>query len=917
MAVSGADAAATVAQPGATKAHRIAEMDVASTIRILNANGVTYRYFSIPTAEAIGFGKLGRLPYSLKILFESLLRNCHWQRGVAPADVMVLGRWLETPKHDTDLPYFPSRIVMPDASALPLLADLAAMRDAMISFGADPALVNPHLQVDVVIDHSVIADIAGRSDAVRHNLELEYKRNSERYEFLRWAQQAFKNLRIVPPGHGIIHQVNLEFLATVVCQEMIDDHVYAYPDTVMGMDSHTPMINALGVLGWGCGGIEAGAAMLEQPVSLRMPDVIGVRLVGVLKEGVTATDLVLTVTEQLRKKGVVQKFVEFCGSGLATLGMPARATIANMAPEYGATVGYFPIDHETLAYLRATGREESHVSLVQTYAEVQGLWHDQTKPEPIFTDLVEIDLSGIEPSIAGPGRPQDRLPLSCGPASIQAATSIYSKSAKHGGRIQVPGTSFAIGHGDIAIAAITSCTNTSNPQVIIGAALLARNAVLRGLSTKPWVKTSFSPGSTIVADYLAKGGLQSSLDALGFHVTGFGCMTCMGNSGPLGPGIEDIIEANELIVASVLSGNRNFEGRIHSKCRVNYLASPPLVVAYAIAGSMKVDLTCDPIGNDREGKPVYLADIWPPDAEINAVVRETTSADLYVSGYEKVFVGDPLWRALAVRNGRTFEWDKRSTYIRQPPLFSAAEREAKPIEDVIGARALAILGDSVTTDHISPIGEIARDSDAGRYLLAQGVSPADFNTYGARRMNHEVMTRGTLGSRRLRNEMTPDREGSFTRHMPDGEVMSIFDATKRYTTDDIPLIIIAGAAYGTGSSRDWAAKGVALLGVRAIVAEGFERIHRSNLIGMGVLPLQFAPGQTRLSHGLDGTETYDIVGLRSQLAPGAIIPCRVTRADGTVDTIEYQCRIDTTLELEYIRHGGILPYMLRKLLAVA
>jgi aconitate hydratase len=890
-------------------------MDVASTIRILNANGVTYRYFSLPAAEAIGFGKLGRLPYSLKILFESLLRNCHWQRGVAPADVMALGRWLETPKHDTDLPYFPSRIVMPDASALPLLADLAAMRDAMISFDADPALVNPHLQVDVVIDHSVIADIAGRPDSARRNLELEYKRNGERYGFLRWAQQAFTNLRIVPPGHGIIHQVNLEFLATVVCHASVDGQAYAYPDTLMGMDSHTPMINALGVLGWGCGGIEAAAAMLEQPVSLRMPEVIGVRLVGALREGVTATDLVLTVTERLRKKGVVQKFVEFCGTGLATLEMPARATIANMAPEYGATVGYFPIDCETLAYLRATGRMESHIALIQAYTEAQGLWHDRTKPEPIFTDLVEIDLSDIEPSIAGPSRPQDRLPLSRGPASIQAAISFNSKSANPRGRLPVPGTSFTVGHGDIAIAAITSCTNTSNPQVIVGAALLARNAVLHGLSAKPWVKTSFSPGSSVVADYLAKSGLQSSLDALGFHVTGFGCMTCMGNSGPLGPGIEETVEANDLIVASVLSGNRNFEGRIHSKCRVNYLASPPLVVAYAIAGSMTVDLTCDPIGDDRDGKPVYLADIWPADAEINAVILETASADIYVRGYEKVFVGDPLWNALPVRNGPIFDWDKRSTYIRQPPLFSATEREPKPIEDVIGARALAILGDSVTTDHISPIGEIGRDSDAGRYLLAQGVSTADFNTYGARRMNHEVMMRGTLGSARLHNEMIPEREGSFTRHMPGGEIMSIFDSAKRYAAAGIPLVIIAGAAYGTGSSRDWAAKGVALLGVRAVMAEGFERIHRSNLIGMGVLPLQFAPGQNRLSHGLDGSETYDIVGLQNLLAPSAIIPCRVTRADGTVDTIEYHCRIDTAYELEYIRHGGILPYMLRKLLA--
>jgi len=893
------------------------ETEVANTVRTLDVNGTTYRNFSIPAAEAAGIGRVGTLPYSLKIVLENLLRNRHSKRAVTSADIAALSRWLAARNAGDGIPYFPSRIVMPDASGLPLLADLAAMRDAMISFGTDPTLVNPQLRIDVVVDHSVIADVTGRPDAARRNLELEYERNGERYRFLRWAQQAFDNLHIVPTGNGIIHQVNLEFLASMVCQETAGDQAFVYPDTVLGMDSHTPMINALGVLGWGCGGIEAGAAMLGQPVSMIVPEVIGVRFVGALRKGVTATDLVLIVTEWLRNKGVVQKFVEYCGPGLAGLSMPVRATVANMAPEYGATVGYFPIDRETLAYLRATGRPEEHVALVEAYTKAQGLWQDETTAEPVFSDVIEIDLAEVEPSIAGPSRPQDRLPLSGGPASLAAAVAARSKPENRERRTAVRGADFTLGHGDIVIAAITSCTNTSNPKVIIGAALLARNAVARGLAAKPWVKTSFSPGSRVVADYLAKSGLQTALDALGFHIAGFGCMTCMGNSGPLAPRIEQAIDANDLIVASVLSGNRNFEGRIHSKCRVNYLASPPLVVAYAIAGSMTIDLTRDPLGHDRDGKPVYLTDIWPDDAEIDTVIRETVLPDLYVKRYAKVFAGDPQWQALQACGGATFDWDKRSTYIRKPPLFSATAREPTPIEDIRDARALAILGDSVTTDHISPIGTIARDSDAGRYLLAQGIAAVDFNSYGARRINHEVMMRGTLGNIRLRNEMVPGTEGSFTRHMPDGEVMSIFDAAMQYAAERVPLVIVAGAAYGTGSSRDWAAKGVRLLGVRAVIAEGFERIHRSNLIGLGVLPLQFAPGESRATHGLDGSEIYDIVGLQKRLAPSAIIPCLVRRADGTLETIECRCRIDTSYELEYIRHGGILPFMLRHMLAAA
>jgi aconitate hydratase len=892
----------------------MASTDVMNAVRTLEINGTAYRYFSVSAAAGSKDTRVGTLPYSLKILLENLLRNRYRERAVTSADIEMLIRWLDTRKAGGDIPYFPSRIIMPDASGLPLLADLAAMRDAMVSFGADATLVNPQSRVDVVVDHSAIAEVTGRLDAAARNLELEYKRNGERYQFLRWAQQAFDNVRIVPTGNGIIHQINLEFLASVVCQETIGDEVFVYPDTVLGMDSHTPMINALGVLGWGCGGIEAGAAMLGQPVSMNVPEVIGVRLIGRLRKGVTATDLVLTVTEQLRKKGVVQKFVEFCGPGLATLSMPVRATVANMAPEYGATVGFFPIDRETLTYLNATGRPAELVALVEAYARAQGLWRDETTVEPIFSGLVEINLADVEPSIAGPSRPQDRLPLSGGPPSIKAEIAARAKNEGRAKRVPVPGADFTLGHGDIAIAAITSCTNTSNPQVIIGAALLARNAVARGLTVKPWVKTSFSPGSRVVGDYLVKCGLQSALDALGFHIAGFGCMTCMGNSGPLAPGIEQAIETDELIVASVLSGNRNFEGRVHNKCRVNYLASPPLVVAYAIAGSMLVDLARDPLGSGADGRPVYLADVWPDDAEIDAVIRDAISADLYVNRYANVFTGDPQWQALRASKGAAFAWESASTYIRRPPLFSATGREPTPFEEIRSARALAILGDSVTTDHISPIGTIARDSDAGQYLLAHGVAEPDFNSYGARRINHEVMMRGTLGNIRLRNEIAPGTEGGFTRHLPDGEVMSVYDAAMRYAAEGVPLVIIAGAAYGTGSSRDWAAKGVRLLGVRAVIAEGFERIHRSNLIGMGVLPLEFAPGENRVTHALDGSETYDIIGLKERLAPNAIIPCLVRRANGTSQTIECRCRIDTASELEYVRHGGILPFMLRQML---
>jgi len=881
------------------------------TVRTFAANGRTYRYFSLQAAAREGLARVDQLPYSIKVLLENLLRNHQQGRAVSIEEIEALGCWTENRGNDQEIAYHAARIIMPDSSGIPLLADLAAMRDAMVDLDGDPKLINPLSGVDVVVDHSVIVDVQGRADAAERNLAIEYERNGERYEFLRWAQQAFSNLRVVPPGHGIIHQINLEYLASCVLVEEGDGPL-AYPDTVLGMDSHTPMINALGILGWGCGGLEAGAAMLGQPVSIRIPEVIGVRLTGALRPGITSTDLVLTVTQRLRKKGVVQKFVEYCGPGLATLPMATRATIANMAPEYGATVGFFPIDAETLRYLRQTGRPAELINLVESYARAQGLW--RSSEEPAFTDVLEIDLAEIGPSVAGPRRPQDRLALPDIRSSVDEAVGGTSKRRIE--RFPVEGASYTLGDGDVGVAAITSCTNTSNPQVIVGAALLARNAAKRGLKAKPWVKTSFSPGSQVVADYLSRSGLQESLDAFGFQVVGYGCMTCMGNSGPLNDEIVTVVDENNIALAAVLSGNRNFEGRVHPSCRLNYLASPPLVVAYAIAGTMTLDLANEPLGCDEAGEAIYLRDIWPSDVEIKSAIDAIITPDLYRERYAHVFDGDERWRALNVRGGATFAWNDQSGYMRRPPFFSAVRPKPEKLGDIAGARALAIFGDQLTTDHISPIGAISLKSAAGEYLISHGTAQRDFNSFGSRRVNHDIMIRGTFANIRIRNELADGREGGFTRHMPDGRIMPIYDAAMAYRREGVPLVVVAGTDYGAGSSRDWAAKGAMLLGVRAVIAEGFERIHRSNLIGMGILPLQFRTGESRITLGLDGSETFDLTGI-SAMKPGGTVACTIHRKNGAAVTISLQSRVDTAYELEYFRHGGILQFMLRHMLEAA
>ncbi len=876
----------------------------------LNVDGKTYRYFSLPKAEANGLNRLSRLPFSLKVLAENLLRH---EDGVAAStdDLQAMADWSTPKRAERDIAYFPSRVVMPDSSGIPLLADFAAMRDAMKRLGGDPADINPAINIDFIVDHSVIVDHAGSADALDRNMALEFQRNEERYAFLRWAQDAFRRLRVIPPGAGIIHQVNLEHLARVVWTEERDGVAYAFPDCVLGMDSHTPMINGIGILGWGCGGIEAGATILGEPISMRLPDVIGVRLTGSLREGVTTTDLVLTITQILRAKGVVQKFVEFWGDGAASLTLPDRATIANMAPEYGATVGYFPIDAETLDYLRATGRTDL-VPLVEAYAKAQGMWRDETTPEPEFTDIVEIDLTGIESSMAGPHRPHDRVALSKVGESANAALPIENRTK----RVPVQGKPFSLGHGDLVLAAITSCTNTSNPSVMLAAGLLAKKAMDRGLTAKPWVKTSLAPGSRVVADYLQATGLQDALDALGFHVVGFGCTTCMGNSGPLDQAITRAIDDEDLAVGAALSGNRNFEGRIHPKCRLNYIGSPPLVVAYAIAGNLSINLMEDPLGDDANGQPVYLRDVWPTQQEVEALTRTAIGPDLYERRYADVFAGDEKWQALPVRGGTTFDWAP-SDYIRQPPFFNETEATLDPVEDLIGARPLVIVGDSITTDHISPVASIDPKGPAGRFLIENGIAEKDFNSYAARRVNHDVMIRGTFANARFRNELADGREGSFTRHMPSNDLMTVYDAAMRYKQEDVPLVIVAGQDYGAGSSRDWAAKGTRLLGVHAVIAEGLERIHRANLVGMGVLPLQFKAGENRETLALDGTETVDLPHLADHLQPHGDIPCRITYADGRVRDIALVCRLDTAYEVDYYRNGGILHYVLRNFLNAA
>ncbi|HEY2960536.1 MAG TPA: aconitate hydratase [Actinomycetota bacterium] len=940
---------------------------------------VAGRSWEVWRLEALGdVADVGRLPFSLKVLLENLLRN---EDGslVTADDVQALARWDPAAESDEEVAFTPARVLMQDFTGVPAVVDLAAMRDAMAELGGDQGKINPLAPAELVIDHSVIADVAGTRDAFRRNAELEFERNRERYAFLRWGQQAFADFSVVPPDTGIVHQVNLEYLARVVFTK--DGR--AYPDTLVGTDSHTPMVNGLGVLGWGVGGIEAEAAMLGQPISMLTPKVVGFKLHGELPEGSTATDLVLTVTELLRKQGVVGKFVEFYGPGVGNVPVENRATIGNMSPEYGSTCAIFPIDDQTLRYLEFTGRRPETVALVEAYAKEQGLWHDPDR-DPVYSQTVELDLATVEPSLAGPRRPQDRVSLSAarrgfraalvemlaqdgpgaekarprvapaaGPAALAAGwqsandgslTGIDEASAESfpasdpparsvgvgagaevdqapagatadeperpHAPVEVEGADFTLDHGHVVIAAITSCTNTSNPSVMLGAGLLARNAVERGLAAKPWVKTSLAPGSKVVMDYYERAGLIPYLEKLGFHLVGYGCTTCIGNSGPLRPEISAAVEEHDLVVASVLSGNRNFEGRINPDCRMNYLASPPLVVAYALAGSMDLDLLQEPLGTGSDGQPVYLRDIWPAEAEVSELVGQAVQSDMFRRSYAEVFEGDERWNSLEVPTGDRFEWDPDSTYVRRPSYFDGMPESPEPVRDLHGARVLAVLGDSVTTDHISPAGVIKRDSPAGRYLMDLGVGPADFNSYGARRGNHEVMIRGTFANIRLRNLLAPGTEGGVTLHLPDEEQMTIYDAAMRYAEEDVPLVVLAGKEYGSGSSRDWAAKGPRLLGVRAVIAESYERIHRSNLVGMGILPLQFPEGESASSLGLTGHETFAVEGLEGAGEDG--FPRQVTV---TADDKSFQAlvRIDTPNEVSYYRHGGILQYVLRQL----
>ena len=880
----------------------------------LDVEGRSYFYYSLKRAEAHGLDNIGLLPFSLKVLLENLLRH-EDERSVSADDIRAMALWITERKSDREIAFRPARVLMQDFTGVPAVVDLAAMRDAMAALGGDPRLINPLARVDLVIDHSVMVDAFGTGAAFDFNVDKEYERNGERYAFLRWGASAFDNFHVVPPGTGICHQVNLEYLARTVWSEENAEtgESLVFPDTLVGTDSHTTMVNGLSVLGWGVGGIEAEAAMLGQPISMLIPEVVGFRVTGRLREGVTATDLVLTVTEMLRRAGVVGKFVEFYGQGLGNLPLEDRATIANMAPEYGATCGFFPIDKETLAYLDATGREPAHIALVEAYARAQGLFRDADTPDPVFTDTLELDLDTVEPSIAGPKRPQDRVPLKRAAASFaEALHREYGKGAEANLRVPVEGKNFDLGHGDVVIAAITSCTNTSNPFVMIGAGLLARNAVARGLRVKPWVKTSLAPGSQVVSDYLADAGVQDDLDTLGFNLVGYGCTTCIGNSGPLPEEISHTIHKHGLAVASVLSGNRNFEGRVNHDVRANYLASPPLVVAYALAGSVMVDLATEPLGTDADGTPIYLKDIWPSSTEIADFVRKSVQRSMFKSRYEDVFKGDEDWRSIEVKGGLTYDWDGNSTYVQNPPYFTDMSVTPDAVTDIEGARILGLFGDSITTDHISPAGSIRRDSPAGLYLTEHGVAYHDFNSYGSRRGNHEVMMRGTFANIRIKNKMVPGVEGGFTVHYPSGERMAIYDAAMRYMDEAVPLVVFAGSEYGTGSSRDWAAKGTRLLGVRAVIAESFERIHRSNLIGMGVLPLVFADGTSWGSLGLTGAELVSLGGL-CDMKPGQWLEAEIVFANGEKRFVPVRSRIDTYDELEYFRNGGILHFVLRTL----
>ena len=903
----------------------------------LRSGGRTVQMYSLPALEKAGFPGVTRLPYSLKILLENLLRR---EDGafVRADDIRAVAEWEAMSAPSSEISFMPARVLLQDFTGVPCVVDLAAMRDAMVALGGDPDRVNPLQPVELVIDHSVQVDYFGRPDALALNAELEFSRNRERYAFLRWGQRAFRNFKVVPPDTGIVHQVNLEYLARVVFSETINGTMVAYPDTLVGTDSHTTMVNGLGVVGWGVGGIEAEAAMLGQPVSMLVPQVLGFRLRGVLPQGVTATDLVLTITEALRKHGVVGKFVEFFGEGLRHLTIADRATLGNMCPEYGATVAMFPVDEMTLDYLRLTGRDEAHVRLVEDYARAQGLFRTDSSPDAVYTETLELDLSDVEPSLAGPKRPQDRVSLNRVRAAfetalptMQAPPKATARAADAGGARQGVATKTSVvaqsgvavadpildelDHGAVVIAAITSCTNTSNPSVMIGAGLLAKKAVERGLTRKPWVKSSLAPGSKVVTEYLRAAGLTRYLDDLGFNVVGYGCTTCIGNSGPLPDEVAAVVREKSLVVCSVLSGNRNFEGRIQQDVRANYLASPPLVVAYALAGWITKDLTSEPLGTDRRGSPVYLKDIWPTEQELQETMLKAVNAEMFRKSYADVFTGDAHWQELAVPEGSRFQWDEASTYVRKPTFLDGMTMMPAPLGDITGARVLALLGDSITTDHISPAGSIKADSPAGAYLIERGVKPSDFNSYGSRRGNHEVMMRGTFANVRLRNQLAPGTEGGWTQYQPSREVLTIYDASVRYRHSGVPLLVIAGKEYGSGSSRDWAAKGTQLLGVKAVIAESFERIHRSNLVNMGVMPLEFKVGQNAVSLGLTGTESYDLRGMASDLKPRGDVRVVARRADGTLHEFVATARIDTPEELLAFRHGGILPYVVRQLMS--
>jgi aconitate hydratase len=875
----------------------------------LRAGNQSYEVYRLDALERRGIGHAAQLPFSIRILLENLLRQ-EDGRFVQAKDIEGLAEWQPVTEKRAEIAFMPARVLLQDFTGVPAVADLAAMRDAIAKLGGDAKKINPLLPAELVIDHSVQVDQFGSDMAFAFNAQLEFQRNVERYQFLRWGQNALQNFKVVPPDMGICHQVNLEYLARVVCDRAPDERLAAYPDSLVGTDSHTTMVNGLGVFGWGVGGIEAEAAMLGQPLSMLVPDVVGFKLHGRLPEGATATDLVLTVTEMLRKKGVVGQFVEFYGTGLSNLTLPDRATIANMAPEYGATMGFFPVDAETLAYLRFTGRADERLALVEAYTKMQGLFRTDQSPDPLFSDTLELDLGKVEPTLAGPKRPQDRVPL-------RQAKSFFAKAmegtAQKHVEVKNNGDRFELSNGSVVIAAITSCTNTSNPSLMLGAGLVAKKAVERGLESKPWVKTSLAPGSKVVTDYLQAAGLTQYLEKLKFNLVGFGCTTCIGNSGPLPEAIGSAIKENSLVAVSVLSGNRNFEGRIHPLVRANYLASPPLVVAYALAGRMDFDMEKDSLGNDRGGKPVYLRDIWPTPKEVEETVRKAVSTEMYRKEYGQIFEGDERWRGLKVPEGELYAWDAKSTYIKRPPFFEEMPKTPPELSDIRNARVLAVLGNSVTTDHISPAGSIQPDGPAGKYLITNGVKPSEFNSYGARRGNHEVMMRGTFANIRLRNQLAPGTEGGWTLHQPSQEKMAIYDAAMRYKQEGVPLVVIAGKEYGAGSSRDWAAKGTLLLGVRAVIAESYERIHRSNLVGMGVLPLEFKPGENAESLGLTGHESYSIDGV-SKLAPRATLRVHARDDQGKEKVFEAVARADTPEEVAYYRNGGILPYVLRQML---